>query len=303
MKKLFLTMLLILVTQLSLSQTVYSWTSGVDPGWVNVGALQWRPACSVVTTNCSGNYANNINSTYTSPIINTTCSNASTVNISFDIIGNAEYGYDFLFLEYSLDGGFTWVNPYGAGIGWTGNFPSVTNISNVVPSSNNFNFRFTFISDNTLRYSGYKLSNFKIMCNPMLPIELISFDGSNQSDYNLLTWSSASEHNNDYYLLERSTDGINWSVITNQKGAGNSTSQIDYSFRDFTYESGINYYRLSQIDFDGKSEMFKTIAINNAGKTKEVLYFTNLLGQIVNDDVRGLVIVYYTDGTNEKIYR
>lgn len=136
-----------------------------------------------------------------------------------------------------------------------------------------------------------------------LPIQLMSFDGSNQSDYNLLTWSSASEHNNDYYLLERSTDGINWSVITNQKGAGNSTSQIDYSFRDFTYESGINYYRLSQIDFDGKSEMFKTIAVNNAGKTKEVLYFTNLLGQIVNDDVRGLVIVYYTDGTNEKIYR
>ena len=145
--------------------------------------------------------------------------------------------------------------------------------------------------------------NIELIENYPLPIELISFDGTNLDGYNLLTWSSASEHNNDYYLVERSTDGYNWSVIENQKGAGNSTFKIDYSFRDFTYEPTINYYRLSQVDFNGHSETFKTILVNNTGKIKEVLYFTNLLGQIVNEDVRGLLIVYYTDGTNEKVYR
>jgi len=136
-----------------------------------------------------------------------------------------------------------------------------------------------------------------------LPIELISFEGTNIDSYNLLTWSSATEHNNDYYLVERSTDGFSWSVVNNQNGAGNSTSKIDYNFRDFTYEVAINYYRLTQVDIDGQSETFKTISLNNLGKTKEVLYFTNLLGQIVNDDVKGYLIVHYTDGTTERIYR
>ena len=136
-----------------------------------------------------------------------------------------------------------------------------------------------------------------------LPIELISFEGVNIEGYNLLTWSSASEHNNDYYLLERSTDGIDWSVIDNQQGAGNSTIQIDYRFRDFTYESTINYYRLSQVDFDGNSETFKMIAISNLGKAKQILFLTNMLGQIVDDEATGILIVHYSDGTNEKIYK
>jgi hypothetical protein len=145
--------------------------------------------------------------------------------------------------------------------------------------------------------------NFELIRVYSLPIELINFDATNQNTYNLLTWSSATEHNNDYYLVERSTDGFNWSVVNNQNGAGNSTSKIDYSFRDFTYEAAINYYRLTQVDIDGQSETFKTISLNNLGKTKEVLYFTNLLGQIVNDDVKGNLIVHYTDGTTERIYR
>jgi hypothetical protein len=136
-----------------------------------------------------------------------------------------------------------------------------------------------------------------------LPIELISFEGVNLESYNLLTWSSASEHNNDYYLLERSTDGYEWSVIDNQKGVGNSNTQNDYSFRDFTYESTINYYRLSQVDFDGNSETFKVIAISNLGKTKEILFLTNMLGQIVGDEATGILIVHYSDGTSEKIYK
>lgn len=136
-----------------------------------------------------------------------------------------------------------------------------------------------------------------------LPIELMSFEGINLESYNLLNWSSASEHNNDYYLLERSTDGYNWSVIDNQKGMGNSNTQTDYSFRDFTYESTINYYRLSQVDFDGQSETFKVIAISNVGKTKQILFLTNMLGQIVSDEATGILIVHYSDGTSEKIYK
>ena len=147
------------------------------------------------------------------------------------------------------------------------------------------------------------IDNIELLEIVPLPIELISFDVINQNNYNLLTWSSASEHNNDYYLIKRSTDGVNWVVIENQKGAGNSTMQINYSFRDFTYESAINYYQLTQVDYDGQSETFKIIAIDNIGITKEILYVTNLLGQIVDNETRGWLIVYYNDGTNKQIYR
>jgi hypothetical protein len=147
------------------------------------------------------------------------------------------------------------------------------------------------------------IDNIELLEIVPLPIELMSFDVSNYDNHNLLTWSSASEHNNDYYLLERSTDGYNWTVISNQKGVGNSTTQMDYSFRDFTYEPTTNYYQLTQVDFDGQSETFKIIAINNTGKYKEVLYITNTLGQIVDDNTKGWLIIYYTDGTNDKIYR
>jgi hypothetical protein len=136
-----------------------------------------------------------------------------------------------------------------------------------------------------------------------LPIELVSFESVNLEGYNLLTWSSASEQNNDYYLLERSTDGYDWSVINNQKGAGNSSVKIDYSFRDFTYEPTINYYRLSQVDFDGNSETFKIISVNNLGKTKQILFLTNILGQIVGDEATGILIAHYVDGASEKIYK
>jgi len=141
MKKYILTLILGFFTFISVGQTVYSWTAGVNPGWIstNVGSgnnLTWNTGGScgggVVTTDCGGNYSNNQNTSYTSPIINTTCNNASTTIISFFISGNAEYLYDFLFLEYSINGGTTWINPYGINVGWTGNFASLTSISNVI---------------------------------------------------------------------------------------------------------------------------------------------------------------------------
>lgn len=147
------------------------------------------------------------------------------------------------------------------------------------------------------------LDNIELVEIDPMPIELMSFEGVNLESYNLLTWSSASEYDNDYYLLERSIDGYEWSVIDNQKGIGNSNTQTDYSFRDFTYEPTINYYRLSQVDFNGNSETFNVIAISNLGKEKQILFLTNILGQIVGDEATGILIVHYSDGTSEKIYK
>lgn len=77
-----------------------------------------------------------------------------------------------------------------------------------------------------------------------------------------LYWSTASETNNSYFTIERSTDGENFESIGTEKGAGNSSSIYNYNFWDENPLQGVSYYRLKQTDFDGKYSYSKIIAIN-----------------------------------------
>lgn len=303
MKDIFLTLLCLIVLNVH-SQLPYSWAPGVNPGWTSVnsglgGALNWKAGCGVVTTNCTGNYANNQNTTYTSPVINTTCSNASTVNISFFISGNAEYDYDFLFVEYSLNGGTTWINPYGPNIGWTGNFGSGNILSITTPTSANFRFRFRFTSDVIFRYEGYKITNFQINCNVVLPIDLLSFTGENIDNENILNWVTASEINNSHFRIEHSFDVKNWELLSTISG-NNSPSMYEYIHSN--PRGVVNYYRLIQVDFNGDEYNKGVISVNNTKKDSEIIGIYNILGQIVTMEHVGLKIIYYSDGTIKKVY-
>jgi hypothetical protein len=300
--------ILLIIPLLYKSQLPYTWVTGVNPLWtsINTGlgnSLTWNSACSVVTTNCSGNYSNNQNTTYTSPTINTNCSNSSSVNITFSASGNAEYRYDFLFIEYSLNNGSTWINPYGVGTGWTGNFGTGSTIPAIsVPTSSNFRFRFRFQSDGSFNYIGYKIMDFDIWCNTVLPIELISFDGYFKENYNLLTWSCATEINNDFFTIDKSLDGINWLQLSIIDASGTTNNITSYSIKDFNPDKSINYYRLKQTDLNGKSQYFNIIDIDNTlSKDKKVISIFNLIGQEVGSESEGVLIYTYSDGTHERI--
>lgn len=138
-----------------------------------------------------------------------------------------------------------------------------------------------------------------------LPIELLYFSGVVCETGNKLYWSTASENNNDYFNIEKTRDGKIWSAISNMKGAGNSSTQLYYSFVDENVESIINYYRLKQTDYDGKFKYSEIISIDNrANKVKEIGKVTNILGQEVDlQYYRGLIIIYYTDGSSIKIIK
>lgn len=134
-----------------------------------------------------------------------------------------------------------------------------------------------------------------LLCSA-LPIELISFDGEKQNNYNLLNWSTASETNNDYFTLERSIDGENWEAIKQIDGFGNSSSIIYYSYEDYDFEYTTNYYRLSQTDFNGDNNYFNPIVIDNSDEKLEIIRIINFMGQDVKEDYEGIKIVYYSDG-------
>lgn len=291
-------------------QLPYTWTANVDPGWTNAGALQWRPGCTVVTTNCNGNYNNNMNTTYSSPSINASCTNASTISVTFTAFGNIEYTFDFMFIYYSLDNGATWINPYGVGNGWTGNFgpsPGVPIPPIVLPTSNNIRFQLHFYSDNSWTYSGLKITDFDVVCNVVLPIELSWFDGKRVGNENVLSWVTQSEKDNDYFDIEWSTnpDLESWTSIGIVKSMGNSTEKQNYTLTHETpSRSKINYYRITQTDFDGvKHVLEEMVSIDNSMKTIPVVQILNLMGQVVDEHTPGLVIYVYEDGSKLKVYQ
>lgn len=297
--------ILILIANNLFSQLPYTWTSGVNPMWTSTNsgsgtALNWQAGCSVVTTNCVGNYANNQNTMYTSPTINASCFNASSLGITFSASGNAENGFDFLFIEYSLNNGVTWVNPYGVNVGWTGNFGAGGTIPAIYcPTSSTFKFRFTFQSDFSNRSTGYKITDFDIWCNTVLPIELLYFNGDKASCHqNVLTWATATEINNDHFDIERSLDGINFIKIKEISGAINSLNIKTYNYIDSSPSNGINYYRLKQVDLDGIYKYADIIYVDNSCiQYLKIIKECNLLGQDIGQDFFGVRIIYYSDGS------
>ena len=98
-----------------------------------------------------------------------------------------------------------------------------------------------------------------------LPVELVSFCGKNCGSENHLEWSTASEINNDFFTVERSTDGIHFQFIDNVSGAGSSNFLHNYNYADRSLcGHGSFYYRLKQTDYDGSSEFLNVIFVSAA---------------------------------------
>lgn len=136
-----------------------------------------------------------------------------------------------------------------------------------------------------------------------LPIELVSFIGKINGKNNELNWETATEINNDFFTIEKTNDGTTFEIVGIQNGAGNSTSYLNYSLMDYDVRNSINYYRLKQTDFDGKFTFSELISIDNRTNKieKEIVMTTNILGQEVNQNYRGLVVIIYSDGTSIKV--
>lgn len=95
-----------------------------------------------------------------------------------------------------------------------------------------------------------------------LPVELSSFSAQIINKNVILNWETATEVRNYGFDVEKSFDGKVFIKLGFVQGNGNSNSNKYYSFEDNSPETGINYYRLKQIDTDGSFEYSKIISIN-----------------------------------------
>lgn len=139
----------------------------------------------------------------------------------------------------------------------TNQYANLTDCNTATPSS---------LGCNTIdiRIFGPGIPSQTINCNQsVLPIELLSFSASITDNHKVkLNWQTASEINNDYFTIERSTNGFDWEEIKKIDGSGNSSYLLNYSEIDYTPYNGISYYRLKQTDFDGKFEYSEISSVN-----------------------------------------
>jgi uncharacterized repeat protein (TIGR01451 family) len=101
----------------------------------------------------------------------------------------------------------------------------------------------------------------------VLPVKLLSFKGFRNAKTNDLKWTTSTELNNDKFEIQRSADGNIWKNIGTVNGSGTTSSNTHYTFTDEYPLAGYNYYRLRQIDFDGKSEFSNSIVLQNTQQT------------------------------------
>lgn len=101
-----------------------------------------------------------------------------------------------------------------------------------------------------------------------LPVKLLGFGAVKQKDNVLVTWATASEVNNSHFEIERSVDGKNFEKAGEVKGAGNSSSRINYNFTDLQAkaafaQSKVVYYRLKQVDLNGDFTYSSKVAVSD----------------------------------------
>lgn len=112
------------------------------------------------------------------------------------------------------------------------------------------------VNDKTVYWPTYLKADLKMLSpftDAVLPVTLLDFTAKAKGKKVLLQWKTVTETNNDHFVIERSTDGrSNWRTVASVKSKGNSLEAQSYSTYDAHPVNGDNYYRLKQVDKDGK---------------------------------------------------
>lgn len=143
-------------------------------------------------------------------------------------------------------------------------------------------------------FTSFSATTFKIFIDARfastLPVSLTNFTGSKVGNKNKLSWNTLGEQNNNGFELQRSADAINFSqihFISSKAINGNSSNNLQYEFIDEQPLKGNNYYRLKQIDKDGKSSNSNVVLIK--GEKTASLNINNLYPNPVKDKLNLII--------------
>ena len=134
----------------------------------------------------------------------------------------------------------------------------------------------------------------------LLPVELTLFTATPTNNGILLRWTTMSESNSDYFVLEKSKDLYTFVEVARLKTSVYSNRKIDYEFLDRTPYDGVSYYRLVQVDLNGARKIYDPIFANIT--FKKPVRVLDVLGNSVDMNYNGLKILIFDDGSAVKYY-
>ncbi len=188
-------------------------------------------------------------------------------------------------------GALTWGNYGPAGVNTTG--ASEGNVSGVSIGAG--------LIGNVFR--SWTLVNYLAV----LPVDLISFSGTCLNNDANITWSTVVETNSNYFTLEKSADGQNFTWLANINAVGNSNHTQNYSYTDGSGIEGTAYYRLSETDRNGATKIYNIISVGscNDGVKENINVFSSNgnVNLIVYSLSNQLVHVTIYDITGRLIYK
>lgn len=211
--------------------------------------------------------------------------------------GNAVNAFPTDTLHYSFNNSITSAPQIGAGnylvYNGTGSTVTITNLQAGV------NYHYAVVEYNGwYSTTNYNTNNVLTFNAVTLPVRWLSFEGVHQEQSNQLNWSTASEKNNKAFVVERSLDGEKFEAIGIVNGVGNSNIVSKYQYSDNQLpDANALYYRLKQIDFDGKYSYGKVIKIEVAQDAVEMGFDVSpnpFVDNIrISYQLNGLEVVYY----------
>jgi hypothetical protein len=138
------------------------------------------------------------------------------------------------------------------------------------------------IKVNVTSFSQFSASSSSSDFVANLPVELISFNGYATTKGSRLTWQTAMEKNNEGFEIQRSFNGRDWENIGFVIGKGTTQENQDYQFMDEQPRDGVNYYRLKQIDFDGRSDYSTIVNVEHESAQSKLRIFPNPIKDELN---------------------
>jgi hypothetical protein len=305
---------------LFISSSVFTYTSAPPVGYTSAPGEANCSACHSCTPITSGTVWGGITLARTGGSLTSITPNASNpMTLSFTSATSTKFGFQLCVLPNSATSTSASIGTLNPGISSLVQVNTLTNpnrgyISQTSAGSNassgTASWNFNWVTP--LSYSGgatfYVVINetdgnssssndqiyLKTFTTTVLPVRWLDFSANTQEEGVHLAWSTAAEINNEKFEVERSIDGEHFEYAGTIKGKGNSVKISNYRFIDPINSNNEWFYRIKQIDFDGKFEFSRTIK-SLALQQKEPRIFTDLFTQEIavesNESIKSLAII------------
>ena len=132
------------------------------------------------------------------------------------------------------------------------------------------------------------------------PVELLIFSVVKSGNNHIVQWSTSSEYNSNFFIIEKSCDGIYFETLGVKEGIGFSMKKSNYILTDDAVNSSVNYYRIKYVNNEGVEKIMDELVYdyNFFQVKKEIVKRTDVYGNEINELYRGTIVVTYSDGSS-----